>query len=108
MNNSEFKYTKICSAKECRFNLSGSIVGGESLEAFDVEIKKVIEDRVEDIVLNFWQVNYVNSSGIGLILRMHLRAEKVNVKIRLINLNEEVKKIFEVARLNTVLRIESV
>ncbi len=57
------------------------------------------------IVLNFSGLQYMNSSGIGLIVTLLIRAQRNNQQLRAFGLNEHYEKIFDLTRLNEAIAI---
>ena len=55
------------------------------------------ETRV--VILNFAQLDYMNSGGIGLLVTMLVRANRQKQRLCAYGLNEHYRQIFEVTRL---------
>lgn len=60
---------------------------------------------IESVVWNFSKLNFINSSGIGLLVVMLIRARKQNVRMGAYGLNEHFKRLFEMTRLNEVFNV---
>lgn len=60
---------------------------------------------IDSVVWNFSQLNFINSSGIGLLVVMLIRARKQNVRMGAYGLNEHFKRLFEMTRLNEVFNV---
>jgi anti-sigma B factor antagonist len=52
------------------------------------------------IVLNFEGLKYMNSSGIGLLVTMLIRAQRQGQRLLACGLNDHYRQIFELTRLN--------
>ena len=52
------------------------------------------------VLLNFTQLNYMNSSGIGLLVTLLIRANRQNCRLMAYGLSEHYRQIFELTRLN--------
>jgi anti-sigma B factor antagonist len=61
----------------------------------------------EAIVLNFSDLQYMNSSGIGLLVTLLIRAQRNNQHLRAFGLNEHYENIFDLTRLNEVIAIHA-
>lgn len=59
----------------------------------------------ERIVLNFENLDYMNSSGIGLLVTLLIRANRQNQKLLAYGLSDHYRQIFELTRLNEVIEI---
>ncbi len=57
------------------------------------------------VVLNFSDLEYMNSSGIGLIVTMLIRANRQKQKLCAFGLNDHYKQIFALTRLNEAIKI---
>ncbi len=60
---------------------------------------------VAAIILNFSQLEYMNSSGIGLLVTLLIRVKRQNQRLLAFGLNEHYQQIFELTRLNEVIGI---
>lgn len=57
------------------------------------------------IVLNFDELEYMNSSGIGLLVTVLIRAQRQKQRLLACGLNEHYRQIFELTRLNEAIGI---
>jgi anti-sigma B factor antagonist len=57
------------------------------------------------IILNFKGLDYMNSSGIGLLVTMLIRARRQNQRLIACGLSEHYRQIFELTRLNEAISI---
>lgn len=62
-------------------------------------------DGVGTIILNFSQLEYMNSSGIGLLVTLLIRVKRQNQRLLAFGLNEHYQQIFELTRLNEAIGI---
>ncbi|MFL6105952.1 MAG: STAS domain-containing protein [Marmoricola sp.] len=58
-----------------------------------------------DIALNFGSVDYINSTGIALIVGVLAKARKSGIKVRAFGLSEHYRGIFEITRLSDFMTI---
>lgn len=69
------------------------------------ELKSIINKNIDaqkyNIIVNFLKVNYIDSSGIGALISSLAILKGHQGKLKLININLAVKKVFELTRLNT-------
>ncbi len=59
------------------------------------------------VVLNFYGLEYMNSSGIGLLVTLLIRAQRQKLRLLACGLNEHYRQIFELTRLNEAIGIYS-
>lgn len=57
------------------------------------------------IILDFNDLDYMNSSGIGLLVTLLIRANRQNQRLMAVGLNEHYQQIFELTRLNEAIGI---
>ncbi len=57
------------------------------------------------IILNFVGLEYMNSSGIGLLVTLLIRANRQRQQLLAVGLNEHYQQIFELTRLNEAIGI---
>ena len=57
------------------------------------------------IILNFSDLEYMNSSGIGLLVMLLIRANRQNRSLLAVGLSEHYQRIFELTRLDEAIRI---
>jgi anti-sigma B factor antagonist len=62
-------------------------------------------DGVEAILLNFEKLDYMNSSGIGLLVTLLIRANRNGHRLLACGLSEHYQHIFELTRLNEAIRV---
>ena len=57
------------------------------------------------LILNFSEMNYMNSSGIGLLVTLLIRTTRQKQTLLACNLSEHYQHIFELTRLNDAIRV---
>jgi anti-sigma B factor antagonist len=60
---------------------------------------------VQRVLFNFSQLEYMNSSGIGLLVTLLIRANRQGQRIGAYGLNAHYRDIFELTRLDEAIRI---
>lgn len=86
--------------------LSGEIdinTSPEVRKAFD----QLIKDQKKKILLNFAEVAYIDSSGLATLVEMLQRLKRIGGVLRLCNLSEKVKGLFEITKLEKLFSIFS-
>jgi len=62
-------------------------------------------DGVRAIVLNFAELDYMNSGGIGLLVTLLVRAQRQHQRVLAHGLSEHYRQIFELTRLDEAVSI---
>lgn len=83
----------------CVISLEGDFAGAEI-----APVRQAFEDRVEksqvaEFVLDMEKVGFIDSEGLELILSMKKQCEDLFGQLKLSGLDENVKKILEITRL---------
>ena len=73
------------------------------------EVRKVFDQLLEaeskKILLNFAQVDYIDSSGLATLVEMLQRLKRFGGMMRLADLSEKVKGLFEITKLDKLFNI---
>ena len=85
--------------------LKGRIVLGEESAAVRELISNLLSEGHTKILLNMAAVDYIDSSGLGMLVSSVASVRKAGGEIKLVNLNEKVDDLMEVTRLYTVFDI---
>ena len=67
--------------------------------------ESAVRDDPRTVVLNFAHVDYINSSGIALIVGLLARARKEHRTVRAFGLSEHYRQIFAITRLSDFMGI---
>lgn len=70
-------------------------------KAFD----QLIKEQRKKILLNFTEVTYIDSSGLATLVEMLQRLKRFGGSLRLCNLSEKVKGLFEITKLDRLFSI---
>lgn len=66
---------------------------------------KACDGGTKNVALNFTGLEYMNSSGIGLLVTMLIRAQRNGQKLMAFGLTDHYRQIFELTQLNRAIRI---
>ena len=62
---------------------------------------------VSNVILNFDRLDYMSSSGIGLLVTLLIRAQRQQQRLLACGLSEHYRHIFELTRLNEAITVHS-
>ncbi|OGO14395.1 MAG: hypothetical protein A2Y53_09195 [Chloroflexi bacterium RBG_16_47_49] len=68
---------------------------------------QAIKEHIRTVILNFTDLAYINSFGIGMLITLLIRAQREGKKIVGYGLKDHYRKIFEITRLDQVIPIHS-
>ena len=81
--------------------LSGRFDASQSEEA-----KKIFNNIVTSAIVNFSELDYISSAGLGVLLMTQKRLMADGHKLRLVKMNDHVREIFKYARFDVIFDIE--
>ncbi len=87
-------------------DISGRITLGEGNVMLREIVRELADQGHRKIVLNLGEVEYVDSSGIGELVKTHTTIRNQGGQLRLINLNKRIHDLLEMTKLSAVFDIE--
>lgn len=85
-------------------DLQGEVTGFAEETLMDA-YNQASNGNTRSIILNFSDLEYMNSSGIGLLVTLLIRAQRQKQNIMACGLSEHYQQIFELTRLNEAIGI---
>jgi anti-sigma B factor antagonist len=82
--------------------LSGKLMGGPDAEAFDETLKTLIHEGVRNFIISLEKVNWVNSTGLGILIQGYSTVKKNGGDLKLLKVSSRIENIFMVSKLFTV------
>lgn len=84
-------------------------VDGELTVANRGELKERVLGRLEEgdgaFVIDFSRTGYIDSSGLGVLVSLSKRIREENGRLRLAGLNQDLRTLFELTKLDTLFQI---
>jgi anti-sigma B factor antagonist len=81
-------------------------VDGQLIVANRQELKQLIADALEGgdrkFLVDFTQTAYIDSSGLGALVSINKKVREVGGEMRLAGLNEDLRALFELTKLDTL------
>ena len=85
-------------------DITGEITAGSEATLMDA-YTRASGNGVKSIILNFEGLDYMNSSGIGLLVTLLVRAQRQRQDLLAYGLNDHYRQIFELTRLDEAVTI---
>jgi anti-sigma B factor antagonist len=82
----------------------GKIVGGGPSERLHTHVKQLLLDR-RSILLHLGEVRFIDSSGLGAMVRALANARQARGELKLCNVTDPVRKLLKVTCLHTVFEL---
>lgn len=70
------------------------------------DLKPLLAQKGEKMILDFTNIDFIDSSGIGCVISLIKTAKNAGSEIKLCNLSKEVMDIFELLHLQLIIEIE--
>jgi anti-sigma B factor antagonist len=86
-------------------DISGKITLGEATKTIRHTISDLLVNGGHKIVLNLTDVNYIDSSGIGELVRTYTTVTREGKQLRLLNLTSKIRELLVITKLLTVFQV---
>lgn len=83
-------------------DIKGKILIGDGVSELREEINKSIDNKENKLILNFEQVPYLDSTGLGEVVRSYTSVKNRGGVVKIVNLTNKVKDLLSVTKLITV------
>lgn len=83
-------------------DLKGKILIGDGIDDLRESINNINKENETRVLLNFAEVPYLDSTGLGEVVRSYTSIKKAGGIIKIVNLTNKVKDLLSVTKLLTV------
>jgi anti-sigma B factor antagonist len=83
-------------------DLKGKILIGEGDDALRDAVTRLVDSGKTKILLNLGEVPYVDSAGLGEIVRCYTTVSRKGGRLKLINLTKKIQDLLAITKLLTV------
>lgn len=83
-------------------DLKGKILIGDGIDELREAINSAIKEKETKLLLNFKDVPYLDSTGLGEVVRSYTSVKKEGGVVKIINLTQKVRDLLSVTKLITV------
>ena len=84
--------------------VDGQLIVGNRQE-FKQKILDALEAGERRFLVDFTQTGYIDSSGLGVLVSLSKKIREQGGELRLANLNDDLKTLFELTKLDTLFQI---
>lgn len=85
-------------------SLQGKLMGGSDAETFKGAIYKLIEEGKKKVIVNLHAVNWINSTGMGILISGYTTLRRSGGDLRLLHVSDKIRSILYVTKLNTIFK----
>jgi anti-anti-sigma factor len=82
------------------------LLAGRLNAAHTAKLKEVLDTFKEDCIVDFSELTYISSAGLGELIQTYSRLEKSGNTIKLTKMNNHIREVFKVCGLDKVFIIE--
>jgi len=82
--------------------LKGKIMGGPEATEINDKINQLIDEKKLRIIIDLENVEWMNSSGLGILIGAVTVLRKNNGALRLIHLSDRIKNLLRITKLSSV------
>ena len=86
-------------------DISGKITLGAATKTIRHTINDLLENGGKKIVLNLAEVNYIDSSGVGELVRTFTTVAQEGKELKLLNLTKKIRELLVITKLLTVFQV---
>ena len=83
-------------------DLKGKILIGDGIDVLRDSINSTVSEKETRVLLNFSEVPYLDSTGLGEVVRSYTSIKKAGGTVKIVNLTNKVKDLLSVTKLLTV------
>ena len=89
-----------------RCGLHRRLVAGEDSIALNNEVKRNIDNHI-NVVVNLGAITFVDSSGLGMLVRLASTTKHTPAGVKFCGANEQMRKVIELTKLSSVLSLHA-
>jgi anti-sigma B factor antagonist len=86
-------------------NLLGKLVNPDDASQLENSVAENLTDSSNSLILNLKELEYINSSGLNSLIKLFTRSRNLGGDATICNMNQSVKNLVLVTKLNTVFTI---
>ena len=86
------------------FHLGGKIMGGPETQEIRDRLKDLIDTGTQYLVMDFQDVQWINSTGVGVIISCLVTVRSRDGDVRFANLHDATEHYFQVMKLDQIVK----
>jgi anti-sigma B factor antagonist len=86
-------------------DVTGKLMGGPDADKFQSVFKKLLEDGKKNVIVNLEKVNWINSTGLGILISGYTTMRKGGGNLKLLNVSDRIESILMVTKLATIFEV---
>ena len=86
-------------------HLSGNFLGNEETDSLADTLSEILDSENKNVKIIFNENTYLNSISLGVLISFNSKFHKIKGSITLVNPNENLRKLFEITKLDKIFKI---
>ena len=86
-------------------SLSGKIMGGPEAGEINEQINNLIDQNKRNIIIDLVEVDWMNSSGLGILIGAVTTLKNNNGRLALVNVSNRIRNLLRITKLNDVFEV---
>ncbi len=83
-------------------SLAGKIMGGPEATEINDKFNQLIDDKKLKVIIDLMNVEWMNSSGLGILIGAATLLRNNNGQLRLINVSERIQNLLRITKLSGI------
>jgi anti-sigma B factor antagonist len=83
-------------------SLSGKIMGGPEAIEINDKFNQLIDDKKLKIIIDLQEVEWMNSSGLGILIQAATLLKNNNGRLRLLNVSDRIQNLLKITKLSSI------
>lgn len=83
-------------------NLKGNLMGGPEAVSLNETINRFLDEGIYKLVINLENVERINSSGLGILIKVFTTFKNNGGELKLTNISEKIMNLFKMTRLDSI------
>ena len=88
-------------------SLTGKIMGGPEATEINEEFNQLIDDKKLKVIIDLEKVEWMNSSGLGILIGAVSLYKNNNGQLRLINVSERIQNLLKITKLSGIFEMSN-
>jgi len=101
----EFNYAIKDESHYAIVHLSGNLITEDQTKVIVDDINKMIEKNLHNFIINLSQVNYMNSTGLNLLIKILTKSRNSGGETIVTEVPDRINKLFLISKLNNVFSV---
>jgi len=85
--------------------ISKESINGLEARKFTEDVVNKIDKDTKQLTIDLANVVFISSAGLGMLVNAHIVLKRYNIPIRIINVSEDIKKLFGMTKIDSVIEI---